>query len=120
MTPERQNIAIAEFCGWTRISSNPHLYGGVLYGHRESPFRMGPIPKYTSDLNAIHEAEMKLSDEQHATFQSTLQRIIRRTVLMNDSRWLSGTDPVERDYLSAIADIRAESLLRAISKWEES
>lgn len=69
MKPEAQRIAIAEACGWTNLRQERHrelivgvpdhfLAGeppeGVIMLYPTSP------PDYLGDLNAMHEAEIRL------------------------------------------------------------
>lgn len=61
LTPEEKRVKIAEVCGWKL--------------HMDTPFQRwlrppdyvmscGVLPDYLNDLNAIHEAEEKLTWEQ--------------------------------------------------------
>lgn len=71
LTPDQQRVKIAELCGWT----NCHLCtlqefnegGSDLDGMLDSPvgYKPGekyvsPIPRFTDDLNAMHETFMYL------------------------------------------------------------
>ena len=69
MKPEAINQAIAEACGWEKHSSppacnfytSPYVWtppeGGGYHNDSE-------LPQYTTDLNAMHEAEKVLTDHQ--------------------------------------------------------
>lgn len=55
MTPEAQQIAIAEFCGWTE--------------------REGHLPDYFNDRNAMHKAKQRLNAPQRVAFMAELEMI---------------------------------------------
>ena len=80
MNNEQINIAIAE----------------LVNGDSE-----GPFPNYCNDLNAIHEAEKGLNDEQWVAYGKELSRL--------------GVFPM----VHATAHQRAEAFLRTLEKWEE-
>jgi hypothetical protein len=116
MTPEAQRIAIAEACGWCDI--NPNQWSGY---HKEyAPLRFpsderegwffGYIPDYLSNLNAMHEAENVLTDEQMDEFH----------VHLLGEEW-DENDPymMLRFASRATAAQRAEAFLRTIGKWVE-
>ncbi len=95
MTDEQINAAIAEACGWTPDNRglgwlSPHGY-------------YAPEPDYCSDLNAMHEAEKTLTDDQREVFYPR-----------NLGAWQR---PINVIY--ATARQRAEAFLRVMGKWEE-
>jgi hypothetical protein len=95
MTNEQINAAIAEACGWTPDNRglgwlSPHGY-------------YAPEPDYCKDLNAMHEAEKVLTDDQREVFYPR-----------NLGAWQS---PFNVIY--ATARQRAEAFLRTLGKWEE-
>ena len=90
MTPEQQRIAIAEACGWKT-------------GYRD-PEAWHPLPDYLNDLNAMHEAEGILTNEQIEVYCSFLQK----------PQWGIWWG------IHATAAQRAEAFLRTIGKWEEA
>ena len=105
MNNEQINIAVAEACGW-----NPPLeamgnmtYGGGKFLSSEE-WRKDHIPNYCNDLNAIHEAERILTNEQIEVYCSFLQR-------PQWGIWWA---------ISATARQRAEAFLRTLEKWEET
>jgi hypothetical protein len=103
MTPEQQRIAIAEACGWTYKSAvnfwerNDQL----VHGDKGQPTY---LPNYLNDLNAMHEAEKVLTNEQLEVYCNILHK------------------PNHGVYwaIHATAAQRAEAFLRTIGKWEES
>lgn len=109
MTPEAQRIAIAEACGWVL---RPAIRGSYWFHPRQAP-TFGELPSFTSDLNAMHEAEKGLTEEQHYQYCYLLHDNSRRAggVTVND--W-------NRVGISATAAQRAEAFLRTIGKWENS
>jgi hypothetical protein len=142
MTPEKQRIAIAEACGWTdcyydasRCAVAPTgwftRYAGTPY---EVTIRVG-LPDYLSDLNAMHEAEKMLTDDQQVRFLRHLvgsdaffdemakldpHRYIDREEFCNNHLHKLGWDEVSAYCLLATAAQRAEAFLRTLGKWEES
>lgn len=68
MTLEQQRIAIAEACGWTDISlDEPDVFEfQALIGF--PPIQKAVkilVPNYTADLNACHEMEKTLFDQDY-------------------------------------------------------
>jgi hypothetical protein len=145
MDKDKQRIAIAEACGWkwcqmvgepgTRVwqLQNERKESGALssgtpwqvsYRVCDKPDESGPtdlclVPDYLNDLNAMHEAEKVLTDEQFfdwskdkhtdMSYNGHLFRIVDRA-----------TTPARPcRYHSASASQRAEAFLRTIGTWEE-
>lgn len=134
MNQDKQRIAIAEACGWER-RSNPH---GLMWNHARKVASLIPgmpaskaklkmthgetdgvvIPDYLNDLNAMHEAEKTLDDDQRVEY-------VRR---LTDCDFV---EPEELDMLiehsdrdlwqsaHATAAKRAEAFLKTIGKWED-
>ena len=99
MTDEQINAAIAEACGWTKINAENRSGINPINGIR---MRAEFFPKYAKDLNAMHEAEAVLSDDQ-------LWRMARE-IEQNDKHC----------YFPVAARQRAEAFLRTIGKWDQS
>jgi hypothetical protein len=97
MSEQEINEAIAEACGRER---NPD--GGW---YPDNGLRAGTqaIPDYCTDLNAMHEAEKVLTDDQREVFYPR-----------NLGAW-------QRPFnvIYATARQRAEAFLRVLGKWEE-
>ncbi len=93
MSPEKQRIAIAEVCGWSKADAKR--------GYTLSQFTE-QVPDYLNDLNAMHEAEDELSGNQYMVYATIL-------------------DSVEGSLfgIRATARQRAEAFLRTLGKWEE-
>ena len=98
MSPDKQNIAIAEACGW---------HGNVNELHMRPPNTTSEyceIPDFLTDLNAMHEAEKVLDYNQMNRYQNIeLSGFVR-----------TGTTWICR----ATAAQRAEAFLRTTGKWE--
>jgi len=91
MTPEKQRIAIAEACGTMQWSyALPKKCVGAS------------VPKYTEDLNAMHDAEKVLNQEQKEDYFFIIFNFY--------GNWPKA--------IQATADQRAEAFLRAVGKWE--
>lgn len=97
MTPEAQRIAIAEACGTMRWSyALPKKCVGAS------------VPDYLNDLNAMHEAEKVLTEDQREQYLNSLYKVCNPASMLNDAWNLN----------CATAAQRAEAFLRTIGKWE--
>lgn len=107
MTDEQINIAIAEACGW-RQSIGRHPKSDrilTIWTDGKSNFcHNRKLPSYCNDLNAMHEAEKGLTEEQEAKYVTTLCLEVQDKPRLHH----------------ATARQRAEAFLRTIGKWEES
>lgn len=114
MTPEVQRIAIAEVCGTLRCP-------GCGYSVTRCDSHDHEIPYYLSDLNAMHEAEKTLTEDesdlqgkdQRCQFVTHLGRIIGCWATKNHHNSLF-------QQVHATAAQRAEAFLRALGKWDDS
>jgi len=91
MTNEQINAAIAKACGW-------RAYKGFDNGAELRP----DLPDYCTDLNAMHDAEWSLTDDQLWRMARNIER--------NDEQW----------YFRATARQRAEAFLRTLGLWEDA
>lgn len=103
MTPEQQQRAIAEACGWTKLE----LYSGqhsLLYGVRpgDNSESISRVPNYLEDLNAIHRAVLSLKDQDFKAYMRYQQELIRQDGLI---------------YTDAPASNRAVAFLKAKGLW---
>ena len=112
MKPEAQRLAIAEACGWRKhdkpIDNDCHRYSAPI---GTSPF-LGrhTLPDYFNDLNAMHEAEKMLTEEQRIAYSDcTYDIALKAQKETGKWRWISLT-----------ATQRAEAFLRTLGKWEEA
>jgi hypothetical protein len=99
MTDDQINAAIAKACGWKKPARKTVLNekGYFVTQHAQS------APNYCNDLNAMHEAEATLTEDQ--------LWIMARQIERNwEDQW----------YFRATARQRAEAFLRTLDKWENS
>jgi hypothetical protein len=106
MNEEKQIIAIAEACGYVLKHCKYHK---TTSWHTEGGFCMEEhtLPDYLNDLNAMHEAEKVLTDDQLFVMSRWLQHSTRSTL-------------VGVAVMTATASQRAEAFLKTINKWEDS
>lgn len=110
MTPEAQQIAIAEACGWKDI----HVYVGHLCGtppNGKSVFLRSVgvvgedyrnvLPDYLNDLNAMRDAEKVLKTSKLRDKYERHLRLVRADI----------------EVWHANASERAEAFLRTIGEW---
>lgn len=118
MTNEQINMAIAKAVGW---KDNDHpdciakkrtkgLMAEIWILRPDGELVFGnDIPNYCNDLNAMHEAESVLTDDQYVFFSGLLYDLeCNRQEQSKKWKWLSAT-----------ARQRAEAFLRTIGRWEE-
>jgi hypothetical protein len=120
MTPQEINIEIAKVCGWRNIHTRNCRFersktgqrlcgyhpngGGTLLPNGETS-NANTLPNYHGDLNAMHEAEQTLTDEQYSRYGWTLL----------------GDGHIEaREFLSAPPGKRAEAFLRTLNLWKDT
>ena len=112
MTPEQQRIAIAEACGW-KNHDHPDVMQFKQGWTMPEQWCMDPKgvlrfnhdrPNYPLDLNAMHDVEKVLTNEQLEVYCNILHK------------------PNHGVYwaIHATASQRAEAFLRTIGKWEEA
>ena len=99
MTPEKQRIAIAEACETMQWSyALPQKCVGAS------------VPKYTEDLNAMHDAEKVLTEKGVDTWWAYVDLINRHNLIPFG----------QSTAVHATAAQRAEAFLRTIGKWEKN
>jgi hypothetical protein len=106
MTDRQINHRVAEACGWTQIRDSGIWHNFEPWGYPpEKPGQGGNaynfLPKYCSDLNAMHEAEEFLYGNLWIQYVNELA----------DEGSLFG--------IRATARQRAEAFLRTLGLWEE-
>lgn len=108
MKPELQRIKIAEACGWYDLFEQDESILG-----KHEPESMGrdyfDSPDYLNSLDAMHEAEKVLTEDQTDSYRQTLMG------LMITHKKACGFS----DAISATAAQRAEAFLRTLSLWQE-
>ncbi len=96
-TNEQINIAIAERCGWTEMTS---AAGNKYWLTPDDRVWPEGVPDYCSDLNEMHEAENHLIDMQQPAYCAEL-------VLLVGTTWMEA--------LHATALQRAQALYHVIT-----
>ena len=112
MKPDLQRIAIARHMGW---NVNKEQLGGVFI-YRDNKGRMqATLPDYLNDLNAMHEAEKVLRQNQfhYVDFPHELFKVI------TGKKWDGDMGYFFFSITNATAAQRAEAFLRTIGKWVE-
>lgn len=102
MTNEQINATIAEACGWK-------AKGNTWLTPAGTPVFASDVPNYCNDLNAMHEAEVILSELQLGHMAREIEWRMAREIKHNETQW----------YFRATARQRAEAFLRTMGKWEE-
>lgn len=103
MSPDKQNVAIAEALGYTRgVGMNGLEWWTNSEGVHDEP----PYYDYVTSLDAMHAAEKVLTDEQQFDYACWL-----------DQKFASSS--CEFSLLHATAAQRAEAFLRTLGKWED-
>ena len=115
MTSEQQRIAIAEACGWKNFNSASHE-GAIQYGQPPNALHNSwELPDYLNDLNAMHEAEQVLIEEQAEFFEDELCDIAKSA---NDL--LENPTPWKFSVCHATAAQRAKAFLLTLGLWQET
>ena len=114
MTQDAQRIAIAKACGWTEIERINVCDFGGLRGVAPDGIRK-IIPSYTTDLNAMHEAEGILNAGQINTYLENLYQFTKTAKI--------GANPWEiiaaRVATHATAAQRAEAYLKTLNLYKD-
>lgn len=117
MTPEKQRTALAEWRGWKR-PDHPDVMKFKEGWTRPEEWWMCPqgvlrlkkdIPDYLNDLNAVHELEKNLTDEEHLCFRVKLWDMVIEST--DECRW-------DRNFISATAAHRCKALLKTLNLWK--
>jgi hypothetical protein len=121
MTPTAQRIAIAEACGWTtRETVGFRMTVWIKPDGKTQAF----LPDYLSDLNAMHEAEKVIPEDDRDKLGWMLVQITDKWSTWEPHEfeslgvWEMSLWDVER-CLSATAAQRAEAFLRTLGLWRE-
>lgn len=101
MEPEQKRIKIAEACGW-KIDRDPDGTHWFQLDGDKVWVTICEIPDYITDLNAMHEAEKALNEEQMIQYTSFL--------FMACDDWRGAT--------IATAAQRAESFLKTLNLYK--
>jgi hypothetical protein len=96
MTQEEQRVAIAEACGEDSDSIVREL-----------------IPDYLNDLNAMHEAEKMLTQDQLIDYSRHLGKLVTIHLPASRAAWM------DFKLINSTASQRAEAFQGTIGKWKE-
>jgi hypothetical protein len=112
MSPKQQRIAVAKVFGWEPIAEDGPPYEDESWWRhpvQKTVCAESCLPDYTTDLNAIHQVEQILSEDDYGVFTLHLIKVVERTT------------PIEYPHfiVRATAAQRAEALLRALNLWED-
>ena len=107
MTPEKQRIAIAIACGWQNVA--PVVVQNVSYQGDDITIGIssdsGWIPNYPNDLDACHEMEAWLQNDDRHGFACYASELFAQ----------HGSDAVH-----VTAAQRSEAFLRTLGLWEDA
>lgn len=134
MTPEDQQIAIAEACGWRRRNPFVNACGGItqewekdgsLNEHHCRGHEIYELPDYLNDLNAMHEAEKVLADKTgHLSvgclirdYWLQLMQILNPGVKMWENGAFLGSWANAIKVGRATATQRSEAFLKTLGLW---
>ena len=116
MTPEAQRIAIAKACGWFSgryaVGARTNQLG--WFNGRKYAWNDTYLPDYLNDLNAMHEAEKTLTDDQYQIFMDKLRDASYEAI--KDVR------PMVKYFraYSATAAQRAKAFIRTLDLWDDT
>lgn len=116
MTNEKINVAIAQECGW-KFPCEPCAANGIKNRWRR-PTNDGcrdqtQLPNYCNDLNAMHEAEATLTnDDWDDKFYHWLGFVVI-------GKQTTGLWEYRKMIVHATARQRAEAFLRTLGKWND-
>lgn len=109
MSPEKQQIAIAELCGYSRQESDSAWFDSP----NDEQIYIEDLPDCLNDLNAMAAAERHMEQFQPRLCHDYIQNL--RSVIYPK---LPSSVGIFR-LVSATAAQRAEAFLRSIGKWQE-
>jgi hypothetical protein len=114
------NIAIAESLGWRFITDRDKHQRQGLFGippnSEANDHNLKPIPNYTADLNAIHEAELLVIYSNNKFPKKYTQQI--KAAICREL----GIKKAQMDFdicITATALQRCVAYLKTIGKWED-
>ena len=113
MTPEAQQIAIAEACGFTDVGTDQHPAITYCIGQLDGLRTI--VPEYLYDLNKCQEMTEHLNNDQQAEFVRLLTK-----VKTEDENHAHSWDVVFHSCLKASPADLCEAFLKAIGKWKDS
>lgn len=119
MSPEKQRICIAEACGWKYPCASCLPSKRWRTPADDGCKSEGELPDYLNSLDAMHEAEKVLSDEQYTKYEEILWSVMTTWVDVPTAGGTSVKLPCRIRWLSATAAQRAEAFLRVTGLWKD-
>ncbi len=92
MTDHELNIKVAELAGWVKTKGSD-LYPKFLFASNvdywskngnDSPWS-SEVPRFVSDLNLMHEAENRMTEDQQLRYGTVLENRVKYT--SDNKRW---------------------------------
>ncbi len=125
MSDEELRVEVAKLCGWRYVNPNDwraELEKQGIYAYREHAMTNAAmklkmyafahdVPNYPADLNAMHEAEKVLTDEQHKKFRWEL-----RCIIAIGASTITELEKDDRAFTSATARQRAEAFVSTLQQ----
>ncbi len=109
MTPDAQRVAIAEACGFEVLraagTAKAMVREQLCTGAASTDWRM--MPDYLNDLNACHEMEKVMTQQQRGRYSRHLSSILSK----------AASNTGEYDIWHATAAQRCEAFLRTLGLW---
>ena len=117
MTTEEIDRAIAEHLGWELVPLDGREFNEIPVMVWKDPDgeRGFPCPCYSSDLDAMHEAEQALFTSYHDAKDIFIDRLCRILDPVSGYRKQSAADIID-----ATAEQHARAFVEAISKWRDA
>ena len=119
MSEEEQRIAIAEACGWKRSDlrpswCHPDNWSMAKNGSYEVWVSRDKLPDYLNDLNAMHDAEEMLTQDQMIDYSRHVGKLVTIHLPASRAAWM------DFKLINSTASQRAGAFLRTIGKWKEA
>jgi hypothetical protein len=117
MTPDQQRTAIAKICGWTDIrrqrlyAGDQDLWGTKLIGGEKHRNR---LPDYLNDLNACHEMEKVLTQDQMIDYSRHVGKLVTSHLPASRAAWM------DFKLINATAAEKSKAFLRTLGLWTET
>lgn len=108
MTNEEINEAIAKHTGWKQCDCGNK---DCLAWFRKESWEPEFAPLFATNLNAMHDAEEMLTDDQWVEYRENI-----RTVVLGPVRYVSQWCKAD---IHSTARQRAEAFLRTVGNWKE-
>jgi hypothetical protein len=109
MTDAEINVAIAEACGWRECRIEVDALGVIGTGISPNDFERSRVPGFVHDLNAMHEAERALKDDEQWQYCQNVLIVVARSIPR--ATWMEA--------LHATAAEKAEAFVRTLGLWKE-